>query len=49
MKRLPKDEQNPLDNGDGRDDLILQLAYKEAKAMIRFDEDPPPKAEKDKK
>ena len=49
MKRLPKDEQNPLANGANRNDLILWLAYKEAKALIQFDAAPPPKAEKDKK
>ena len=38
MKPLPKDEQNPLANNATRDDLILWLAYKEAKAMIKFDE-----------
>jgi hypothetical protein len=48
MKLLPKDEQNPLDNGAGWDDLILWLAYKEAKAMIQFDPAPPAKAENDK-
>jgi WD40 repeat protein/tetratricopeptide (TPR) repeat protein len=49
MKPLPKDEQNPLANGAYWDDLILWLAYKETKAMIRFDAAPPPKAENDKK
>jgi tetratricopeptide (TPR) repeat protein len=38
MKPLPIDEQNPLpDTADPWDDLILWLAYKEAKAMIKFD------------
>jgi tetratricopeptide (TPR) repeat protein len=43
MKPLAKDEQNPLPNnaypweGDWQDELILWLAYKEAKAMIHFD------------
>jgi hypothetical protein len=36
MKPLPKDEQNPLANGATHDDLILWLAYKEAKALIHF-------------
>ena len=49
MKPLPKDENNPLaggvDAGDYQDDLILWLAYKEAKALIRFDAGTPPKAE----
>jgi hypothetical protein len=49
MKPLPKDEQNPLANKSTHDDLILWLAYKEAKAMITFDEAPPPKGQKDKK
>ena len=38
MKPLPKDEQKPLANNATHDDLILWLAYKEAKAMIQFDE-----------
>jgi hypothetical protein len=37
MKPLPKDQQNPLANGASWDDLILWLAYKEAKATIQFD------------
>jgi serine/threonine-protein kinase len=37
MKPLPKDEQNPLANNATHDDLILWLAYKEAKALIKFD------------
>jgi WD40 repeat protein/serine/threonine protein kinase len=38
MKPLPKDEKNPLADGSSPDDLILWLAYKEAKGMIGFDE-----------
>jgi hypothetical protein len=38
MKPPPKDEQNPLANNATHDDLILWLAYKEAKALIQFDE-----------
>ena len=34
MKPLPKDAQNPLANQATHDDLIVWLAYKEAKAMI---------------
>jgi hypothetical protein len=50
MKPLPKDEQNPLpNNAFPWDDLILWLAYKEAKAMIQFDAASPPKAGNDKK
>jgi tetratricopeptide (TPR) repeat protein len=37
MKPLPKDEQNPPTGDAYWDDLILWLAYKEAKAMIPFD------------
>ena len=40
MKPLPKDEQNPLASDAYYDDLILWLAYKEAKAMIHFDAAP---------
>jgi WD40 repeat protein len=40
MKPLPKDEKNPLAGGASPDDLILWLAYKEAKAMIQFDAAP---------
>ena len=43
MKPLPRDENNPLANGPMRgdhEDLILWLAYKEAKAMIQFDAAP---------
>jgi hypothetical protein len=38
MKPLPKDEKNPLAGSADHDNLILWLAYKEAKAMIQFDE-----------
>src|SRR5262249_37896837 len=37
MKPLPKDEKNPLAGNANHDDLILWLAYKEAKALIQFD------------
>jgi hypothetical protein len=48
MRPLPKDEKNPLAgisisgdwDGDWNDDLILWLAYKEAKALIGFDAAP---------
>lgn len=40
MKPLPTDEQNPLAGDYSADNLILWLAYKEAKAMIGFDEAP---------
>ncbi len=44
MKPLPKDEKNPLADDADHDDLILWMAYKEAKAMIKFD--PPAAAPK---
>jgi hypothetical protein len=37
MKPLPKDEKNPLAGIAQRDDLILWMAYKEAKALIQFE------------
>jgi hypothetical protein len=37
MKPLPKDEKNPLASGASPDDLMLWLAYREAKALIQFD------------
>jgi hypothetical protein len=44
MEPLPKDENNPLANlttppggGDTQEYLIMWLAYKEAKALIKFD------------
>ncbi len=43
MKPLPVDEQKPLASGFSgadADDLIMWLAYKEAKAMIQFDATP---------
>ena len=40
MKPLPKDEQNPPANNAYYNDLILWLAYKEAKAVIHFDAAP---------
>ena len=40
MKPLPVDEQKPLPGGADDDDLIMWLAYKEAKAMIQFDATP---------
>jgi tetratricopeptide (TPR) repeat protein len=44
MKPLPRDENNPLAADTDHDDLILWLAYKEAKAMIKFEAVPSPKA-----
>ena len=49
MKPLPKDENNPLAGDASHDDLILWLAYKEAKALIQFEAAPPPTAQDDKK
>jgi len=49
MKPLPKDEQNPLAGNANHDDLILWLAYKEARALIQFDAASPPKAKNNKK
>jgi serine/threonine protein kinase/tetratricopeptide (TPR) repeat protein len=40
MKPLPDDDRNPLAGNADHDDLILWLAYKEAKAMIGFDATP---------
>jgi tetratricopeptide (TPR) repeat protein len=40
MKPLPADEQNPLTGDAYYDDLVLWLAYKEAKAMLKFDAAP---------
>ena len=48
MKPLPR-ENNLLAGDADENDLILWLAYKEAKAMITFDEAPPPKGQKDRK
>ena len=47
-KPLPKDEKNPLVGEAGPDDLLLWLAYKEAKAVIDFDAPPPPKGKDEK-
>jgi hypothetical protein len=42
MKPLPKDDKNPLAGGANSDDLILWLAYKEAKDLIQLDAAPAP-------
>jgi serine/threonine-protein kinase len=42
MKPLPRDENNPLAGDPDHDDLILWLAYKEAKATIKFEPVSPP-------
>jgi WD40 repeat protein len=35
MKPLPKDEKNPLADNAGHNDLIVWMAYKEARALIK--------------
>src|SRR5262249_15984885 len=40
IKPFPKDEKNPLAGHANNDDLILWLAYKEAKALIQFEPTP---------
>ncbi len=48
MKPLPDDQNNPLGTADDAEiDLIMWLAYKEAKAMIQFDKGAPPQAQTD--
>jgi hypothetical protein len=47
MKPLPRDEKNPLTGARDHDDLILWLAYKEAKAVIKFEPVPLLKADND--
>jgi serine/threonine protein kinase len=42
MKPLPKDEKDPLAGNAYNDDLILWMAYKEAKALIQFEAAPTP-------
>jgi hypothetical protein len=49
MKPLPRDENNPLAGAADHDDLILWLAYKEAKVLIQFEPVLSPKADNDKK
>jgi hypothetical protein len=49
MKPLPADEQNPLAGDANHDDLILWLAYKEARATIGFDAPPAASAKPDGK
>jgi Flp pilus assembly protein TadD len=43
MKTLPADEQNPMTDGITENNLVIWLAYKEAKALIHFDAVPPQK------
>jgi serine/threonine protein kinase len=49
MKPLPKDEKDPLADNATDNDLILWMAYKEAKALIKYDAAPAPNTENDKK
>jgi tetratricopeptide (TPR) repeat protein len=42
MKPLPTDEKDPLANGANHDDLVLWLAYKEAKALLNPPQTSPP-------
>jgi hypothetical protein len=42
MRPLPADPKNPLAGNADHDDLIRWLADKEARAMIKFAEAPPP-------
>jgi hypothetical protein len=36
MKPLPRDEKNPLAGNANADDLILWMAYKEARALLQL-------------
>jgi WD40 repeat protein/serine/threonine protein kinase len=49
MRPLPHDEKKPLEGEANADDLILWMAYKEAKAMINFDVVAPGKGSKERK
>jgi tetratricopeptide (TPR) repeat protein len=49
MTPLPRDTSSPLPGNFTHHDLILWLAYKEAKALIQFDAAPPAKVGNDKK
>ena len=40
MKPLPADEKNPLAGGANADDLILWMAYKEVRAILKLDAAP---------
>ena len=40
MRPLPPDEDNPLAGGANHDDLILWMAYREAKALLKLDPAP---------
>ena len=40
MRPLPKDEKNPLAGNLGHDDLIVWMAYKEARALMKWEPAP---------
>ena len=42
MKPLPADTRQPFADGAGPDDLIVWLAYKEAKALLQSEAQPAP-------
>ena len=39
-KPLPKDEKNPLADNASQDDLVLWMAYKDSKALIKLEPAP---------
>lgn len=49
MKPFPADEKNPLAKKANADDLILWLAYKEARTLLQIPADKTPTAEKPSK
>jgi hypothetical protein len=46
MRPLPEDEKNPLAGGAAHDHLILWMAYKEAKALIKWEAVPAARAQR---
>jgi tetratricopeptide (TPR) repeat protein len=49
MRPLPADEDNPLTGGTNADDLILWMAFKEARALLKLDADPDSRAKLEEK
>jgi hypothetical protein len=49
MRPLPADEQNPLAGNAVHNDIVVWLAYKEARELIGFESAPPAKKANDKK
>jgi hypothetical protein len=49
MKPLPADEKNPLGDNGTANDLVLWMAYKEAKALIQFEGESPANAKNEKR